>query len=637
MSDDKVATPKLEGDGSNWGTYHDRMHLILRLCKMGDHLTSATLTATYTTQWPAIAAGALQAHWEANEITAMSLIASSLPDTVFSLVKNQNTVFAQWEALKKKYNTHSSNHRFDLRSKLMNTHCLEGGNVHETFDQLAIIQQQLALAGVNIGDNEFASVLRNSLPKSYESIIPAITAVGETKTITSDVVTKFTLEAYDRKVAMGEVTTETIAFATSGGKESKKRKASDQGTGGGNGWHGQQMNGWRGESSGHTRGGQGRGEATGRSHEPPVCWNCRKPGHIEAWCRAPRGGHTGHTGGGSDERQSKRCKHDGGKKAKTTAHVVEDKESKSDDEDEEEEEDDNNKAKVNVLQKWVMVTTAGTAMDKATKSDLYDSGASRHISPFQEQFLMYQNIPNHPITAANNRTFNAIGKGDIAVDVPHGLTSRRIVLKDALFTPRVQLTIISISCLMESGYEAQFKEGRCIIKRGGDVIGSVPVSKNGLFKTRHAYALTAHNSSELINLPTLHRRLGHLVPKSICTLMNAHSVTGLRLIDDLSPFTCDSCDWAKMTRKRIRKHRITPQATHFGAEVHSDIWGPSVIKSINNRSYYVSFTNDYSHYSLMAFLHTKDENLKAYKSYAAWVQTQHGVPIQHLRSDQGGE
>ncbi len=245
--------------------------------------------------------------------------------------------------------------------------------------------------------------------------------------------------------------------------------------------------------------------------------------------------------------------------------------------------------------------------------------ASRHISPFREQFLTYQNIPNHPITAANNCTFNAIGKGDIAVDVPHGLTSRCIVLKDALFTPRVRLTIISISCLMESRYEAQFKEGRCIIKRRGDIIRSVPISKNGLFKTRHTYALTAHDSSELIDLPTFHQRLGHLVLKSICALMNAHSVTGLRLIDDLSPFVCDSCDWAKTTHKRIRKHHVTPQATHFGAEVHSNIWGPSVIKSINNHSYYVSFTNDYSCYSLVAFLCTKDETLKAYKSYAAWA------------------
>jgi len=49
------------------------------------------------------------------------------------------------------------------------------------------------------------------------------------------------LEAYNCKVATGEVTAETIAFAASGGKELKKRKADDQGThGGSNGWCGQQ-------------------------------------------------------------------------------------------------------------------------------------------------------------------------------------------------------------------------------------------------------------------------------------------------------------------------------------------------------------------------------------------------------------
>src|SRR6266404_5253725 len=32
-------------------------------------------------------------------------------------------------------------------------------------------------------------------------------------------------------------------------------------------------------------------------------------------------------------------------------------------------------------------------------------------------------------------------------------------------------------------------------------------------------------------------------------------VTGLRLIDNLSPFLCNSCDWAKMTRKHTVTHK----------------------------------------------------------------------------------
>ncbi len=241
MNDDKVATPKLETDGSNWGTYHNRMCLILRSCKCGDHLSSATLMATYQALWPTIDAALLQVHWESNEISVISLIVSSLLDSIFSLVKNKVTVYAQWDTLKTKYETHLVMNQLDLHTKFINTCCIEGGNICEVFDQLAIIQQQLVSCGVTITDEEYASVLRNTLPKSYESIIAGMTVVGEMKTITLTVVIKFALEAYDRKVTTGEVTAETIAFAASGGKETKKRKANDQGTHrGSNGWHGQQ-------------------------------------------------------------------------------------------------------------------------------------------------------------------------------------------------------------------------------------------------------------------------------------------------------------------------------------------------------------------------------------------------------------
>jgi len=44
------------------------------------------------------------------------------------------------------------------------------------------------------------------------------------------------LEAYNCKVTTGKFTTETISFAASGGKDLKKRKANNQGTGGGKPW-----------------------------------------------------------------------------------------------------------------------------------------------------------------------------------------------------------------------------------------------------------------------------------------------------------------------------------------------------------------------------------------------------------------
>ncbi len=100
---------------------------------------------------------------------------------------------------------------------------------------------------------------------------------------------------------------------------------------------------------------------------------------------------------------------------------------------------------------------------------------------------------------------------------------------------------------------------------------------------------------------------------------------------------CDLCEYAKTTCKAIRKECEAPQADAFGAEVHSDIWGPSPVQTIGGRKYYITFTDDHTRYMRLQLLCTKDEAFNAYKAFATWAQTQHGVCIKWLQSDHGGE
>ncbi|KIN99445.1 hypothetical protein M404DRAFT_70875, partial [Pisolithus tinctorius Marx 270] len=46
---------------------------------------------------------------------------------------------------------------------------------------------------------------------------------------------------------------------------------------------------------------------------------------------------------------------------------------------------------------------------------LFDSGASCHMSSYHSKFLDYKPIIPKPITAADNHTFHAIGKGNLAI------------------------------------------------------------------------------------------------------------------------------------------------------------------------------------------------------------------------------
>jgi transposase InsO family protein len=124
---------------------------------------------------------------------------------------------------------------------------------------------------------------------------------------------------------------------------------------------------------------------------------------------------------------------------------------------------------------------------------------------------------------------------------------------------------------------------------------------------------------------------------AIRALVRAGSITGVHLINDFPPFICNSCEYAKTTQKPICKERTVPRVQSFGDEVHTDVWGPSSTHSLGGRRYYVSFTDDATRYTRLQVLKTKDEAFEAYKSFAAWAQTQHGVHIRRLYSDRGGE
>ena len=92
-----------------------------------------------------------------------------------------------------------------------------------------------------------------------------------------------------------------------------------------------------------------------------------------------------------------------------------------------------------------------------------------------------------------------------------------------------------------------------------------------------------------------------------------------------------------MTRRPIKCTRVEPQASAFGEEIHSDVWGKSPVMTPGYKGYCVSFTDDYSRWTHLKLLAMKDETFEAYQDFEAWANTQHDAKIMHLRSDRGGE
>ena len=70
----------------------------------------------------------------------------------------------------------------------------------------------------------------------------------------------------------------------------------------------------------------------------------------------------------------------------------------------------------------------------------------------------------------------------------------------------------------------------------------------------------------------------------------------------------------------------------FSGKVHTDVWGPSPVKSIGGKSYYISFTNDKTRYTKLALLSQKSGAFGAYKDFEAWAHMQHNSKILKLWS-----
>jgi hypothetical protein len=577
----KLHVEKLLTDGSNWPTYRDRMMWALRSRGLLEHLTSATITATYT-NIGTVNNITPEMRWENDEAITMHVIATSIPNTVFTNIKSKQNAKDVWDALKALFESRTQMVIVGTSQQLQLTKCSEDDSVREHFDKLTNLREQLAAMGKSIPDNEYASILMGSLPESYTAILGSIAAAAELSgtAVSSSIVVKIATDEYDRRT-LGSEKSKDEAFVADSQKKKNKGKKRDV-----------------------------------------ECDNCHKKGHTKAECWAKGGGNEG----GGPKRKPKK---DGDKSnVAATSDQSPDIEAWSAVDDPE---DDDATPRVPII-----------AAQGATEaqSELYDSGASRHMSPFRKQFVTYRPIDARPITAANNKVFHAIGMGDLQIEVPNGATSNKVLLKDTLHAPDLCLTVVSIGRIVKAGFTVQFAGKSCDIKRGedGHVIGRIPAGANGLFRVEHAFAATDNvTSAEAVDILTLHRRLGHISVDAIRALIRAGSITGVHVIDDFPPFICDSCEYAKTTRKQIRKERTAQQAQAFGEEIHTDVWGPSPTLSLGGRRYYVTFTDDHTRFTRLEVLRTKDKAFRAYKAFSSWAQTQHSARIKRLRSDCGGE
>jgi hypothetical protein len=203
----------------------------------------------------------------------------------------------------------------------------------------------------------------------------------------------------------------------------------------------------------------------------------------------------------------------------------------------------------------------------------------KHISPYRDDINNFVEIPPKPFHSANKVKFSAVGMGEMMIDVPNSADISQLQLMEVLYSPEVGYTLVFIGQLDEKDFSATFSGRKCILTRpDGSRVGMVPTNCHGLYHVEHEPE-SANAAIKVVMLYQLHRHLGHVLPVVAQKLVEDGFVTGVRLesTPEGSEFFCESCVYAKATRKPVSKAQQGTQAENFGDEIHSDVWGPAPV------------------------------------------------------------
>jgi len=643
------SVPKLDSSGLNWAIFSVRFQDAVEAKGFWGHFDGSEVCPTAVIPDDPTGDETTKINqWKKNERSAKSLLTQKLPDSALMRVHMKPTVKDRWDAITSEFTEKGAFAQTEMRAKFLGMKCPEKGNVHEFLDGVRVKREELATMGVKIDDHDYRSTIISSLPISLANFasnqLASARLYAANKTIVPDALIQMIAEESDRQRAQraawhrppkrenpGEAKDEALA-ATPGTSVGQDRR--------------------------------------GKPRKPKgVCWNCGEPGHFKHKCPKPQ--------------------KDNSPGTRVTANVAVDSEDEAaffmepademdmDDvpvtsdhtESYEDESGWFSDASESAKSGWTteelsrvdwsetsslvdvdldsvtaeVEVAAQINQDEGTSvklTEIIDSGCTRHLTPNRDNLTNYVEIMPKSFRAADKRNMTAIGKGDMSVNIPNGDGMSKLRLTDVLYSPEVGYTLVSVGRLDDDGYTVTFGGGKCEIQAlDGQVIGSVPKTSRGLYKLTQEVSDEAANAAvEVLTLDQLHRRMGHISAGAARQLVDKALVTGVKLDEKLgAEFFCESCVYAKATRKPVAKAREGECATSFGDEVHSDLWGPAPVETKGGRKYYVSFTDDATRFTHLYLLRAKSDTFDAYQKYEAWCNTQLDARVKILHSDRGGE
>ncbi|GJV75628.1 putative ribonuclease H-like domain-containing protein [Tanacetum coccineum] len=219
---------------------------------------------------------------------------------------------------------------------------------------------------------------------------------------------------------------------------------------------------------------------------------------------------------------------------------------------------------------------------------------------------------------------------------------------DVYFVDELKFNLFSVSQMCDKKNSVLFTESECLILSPSfklldesQVVLRAP-RKDGVYSLdlknivpsggiTCLYANATADESKL-----WHRRLGHVNFKNINKLVKGHLVRGLPSKVFVNDHTCVACKKGKQHKAscKAKLDRIIRKPLEL---LHMDLFGPVSIESINKKRYCLVVTDDFSRFSWVFFLATKDETSEILCNLIIGLEKQLNHNVKIIRCDNGTE
>ncbi|GJU04138.1 putative ribonuclease H-like domain-containing protein [Tanacetum coccineum] len=248
---------------------------------------------------------------------------------------------------------------------------------------------------------------------------------------------------------------------------------------------------------------------------------------------------------------------------------------------------------------------------------IFDSGCSRHMTGNKFYLSDYQKIDGGFVV------FDRSPKGG-KITGKDKIRTEKLDFEDVYFVKELKFNIFSVSQMCVKKNSVLFTETEYLV-----------LSPD--FKLLDEGGLTCLFAKATIDESNLwHRRLGHINFKTMNKLVRGNLVRGLPSKLFENDHKCVACQKGKQ-HKASCKTKLVSSISQPLQMLHIDLFGPTFVKSLNKKMYCLVVTDDFSRFSWVFFLASKDETSGILKTFITGIENQINHRVKIIRCDNGTE